>query len=252
MPYKEWIDKSEIQNLFSAGYWNSTEEEKEKAWYVSKPEEVGKLFSYIETNGYLKEYETATEWLCKNEQSRKRVLDVAAGVCWTSSLLSKDLDIDYIDAVDFSFHRIHDIAPNVIAGMGGIEEKITRIFGSFYELKSDEKYDVIFMSQAFHHASRPFHLLKACDEKLRCGGVILLLGEHNITPLRIVRRFLKKLIVGRGFTLDFYEMFPPDPVAGDHYYRKSDYRFIFGSMGYSLEVLRSADTMVMAAVKQCE
>jgi hypothetical protein len=33
----------------------------------------------------------------------------------------------------------------------------------------------------------------------------------------------------------FYELFPADEATGDHYYKRSDYYFMFRSMGYRLK-----------------
>ena len=67
---------------------------------------------------------------------------------------------------------------------------------------------------------------------------ILLWVEGDIDRLRNLttqdkKRFLTTLIKNRRFTTNYYEMFTPDQVLGDHYYRQSDYFFMFGSIGYS-------------------
>ena len=116
------------------------------------------------------------------------------------------------------------------------DAKISRYLGSFYDLKlPDRSMDVILLSQAFHHADRPLQLLTECDRILKQGGRILLIGEPRITKLEIARRFLGTMLRHRRVVSNFYELFPPDPVLGDHYYRQSEYYFMFRAMGYRVK-----------------
>lgn len=91
------------------------------------------------------------------------MLDIAAGVGWTSALLSREKMISHVDALEFSLHRINNIAPIVIDGFNGEKRKISRILGSFYDIKGKD-YDIMFMSQAFHHSDNPLKLLYECDK----------------------------------------------------------------------------------------
>ena len=70
---------------------------------------------------------------------------------------------------------------------------------------------------------------------LKDNGRIILVGEQYIGIKRILRRFIGNIIKRKKIDFNFYNLFTPDPVLGDHYYRVSDYMFIFKSLGYSLE-----------------
>ena len=225
------------------------QQEKLKEWYIQDPNEINKLWGFIKKNGYFEEFTKAVSWLRENNLLKGSVLDVAAGVCWTSALLSKEKEIEHIDAVDFSYHRIHDLAPNVITGMAGDDSKITRILGSFYEIKSDNMYDIIFMSQAFHHADKPFELLRECDSKLKQGGVIVLTGEHNIRIIQYLKNVIKSAIKNKKLSFNFHKLFPSDPVLGDHYYRWSDYQLFFSSFDYAVKLIDRSHTLVIAGIK---
>jgi len=80
---------------------------------------------------------------------------------------------------------------------------------------------------------------------LKDNGRIILVGEHFIGIKKGVRRFLANLIKRREFVLNFCEMFPPDQELGDHYYRRSDYYFMLGGMGYSVRHQRLKDESVI-------
>ena len=73
----------------------------------------------------------------------------------------------------------------------------------------------------------------------------LLIGEHHISSLKVIKRIFKTLLQEGRFTTDFYELFKPDPIMGDHYYRVSDYFFIAKSLGFNvlLSRLRSGNAM---------
>jgi ubiquinone/menaquinone biosynthesis C-methylase UbiE len=131
----------------------------------------------------------------------------------------------------------------------GNGDKISRYLGSFYNLKFPENsLDLIYMSQAFHHAEKPLKLIQECDKVLKSNGRIILVGEHYIGAKRMVFRFLSTLVFQQKFSTNFYELFTPDNQLGDHYYRQSDYYFMFQSMGYSVqhEVLNNGTVIYIA------
>jgi SAM-dependent methyltransferase len=99
---------------------------------------------------------------------------------------------------------------------------------------TDASIDVVFISSAFHHASRPLRLLVEIDRVLKPGGKLILIGENFIGIPAIVRRMISKLVRERRFCSNFYELFPPDDAAGDHYYRVSDYYLFLQMIGYKL------------------
>lgn len=161
-----WIEKDEINKLYTSSYWNDVEEEKNKAWWIDDPSDK-KVEKYLLRSGLKEEFDLAL----KKTNAKGKVLDLAAGVCWTSALLSQNNLIDEIDAVEFSYHRIDYLAPKVIESLGGKQEKINRILGSFYKInRNDEYYDTIVLSQAYHHAEYPLKLFHECDRVLRGGG----------------------------------------------------------------------------------
>ena len=59
-------------------------------------------------------------------------------------------------------------------------------------------------------------------------------AEYGLTLLWAI--ILANLFKRKTLTFNFFEMFKPDDVLGDHYYRCSDYHFLFNSMNYSLKL----------------
>lgn len=250
-PIIEWINKQEVGYLATLTYWNDIEKEKKKEWWITDKKD-NKLVNYLHSSGLFEEFEIVHTKLEERGLLQGNILDVAAGVCWTSALLSKCDQVERIDALDFSYHRINQLAPIVCEHFEANRDKIQRIYGSFYDIKrSEEEYDLIFMSQAFHHADSPLRLLAECDRVLKSGGGCVLLGEHLITPFRYLKRVVKHLILNYKISVNFYELFPPDEELGDHYYRIDDYYFMFQSVGYKVEHYKTniRNSLVFIATK---
>lgn len=230
-----WIDKKDLDNLYTSDYWNNIEEEKKKEWWIEN-EKDEKVSNYLNSSGLQEELELAIS----NSEIKGKVLDLAAGTCWTSALLSKIEDVAEIDSVEFSYHRISELAPKTINVLNGNKNKINRILGSFYDIKRDDKYyDIIILSQAYHHAQYPLKLFHECDRVLKKGGNIIIIGEHIISKQQILRRFIKNVLKGK-FSMDVHnEFYNHDNPLGDHAYMISDYKFTFYSYGYSYKVINS-------------
>ena len=190
--------------------------------------------------------------LCNKRPYPIKIADLAAGIGWTSACLSKLEKVDEVIAVDISKHRMSELFEHSVKMMGGSAYKISRYVGSFYDLKIEaESVDLIYLSQAFHHADNPLLLLQECNRALIKGGRIILIGEHFISIYKIFRRFISGIIKERKVTTNFYELFKPNPILGDHYYRDSDYYFMFLAFGYKLKrVSIDKDTVIYIADKE--
>jgi SAM-dependent methyltransferase len=247
-----WLSTEEINGIFSSAFWNDVEIEKLKEWWIDD-QNPARSTGYLETSGLLEEYHLAERLIVAGyERARLELLDLAAGVGWTSSLLSKLQCVGNVHAVEISEHRLGELFEKWSKLLNAESHKIKRYLGSFYDLRfPNASMDVVFMSQAFHHAHSPLRLLLECDRVLKKGGRIILVGEHHIAPLMIMRRILANLIKRRRFSTNFYELFPPDVVGGDHYYRIADYYFLFGSLGYSLQhyPVKNSGNLVFLAKK---
>jgi ubiquinone/menaquinone biosynthesis C-methylase UbiE len=183
----------------------------------------------------LAEYRLAERFLLELGRPELAVADLAAGIGWTSALLSRIDLVGSVHAVEISRHRLERLFPYCAAMLGARQDKIRRYLGSFYDVRlPDGSVDVVFLSHAFHHANKPLHLLVECDRILKKDGRMIVVGEHRIGMPRIALRFLSQLVRKRTAITDFRRLFPPDPVLGDHYYRDGDYRTLFAAMGYSV------------------
>lgn len=229
-----WLSDGELASIYSTAYWNDIEAEKTKEWWIEDGD-YERCRRYLDTSGLMHEYRRAEEWIRGLKRTELRILDLAAGIGWTSALLSRLECVAEVHAVEISRHRLDRLFPHAVTMFTGQEDKIHRYLGSFYDLHlPDRSMDVVYLSQAFHHADRPLHLLLESDRVLKPGGRVLLIGEPRVTARQIARRFVRRLLSAGRIVTDFYELFPPDEESGDHYYKRSDYYFMFRSMGYRL------------------
>lgn len=233
-PIESWLSDDQLASIYSSEYWNNTEEEKKKEFWIADGD-YQKCLYYLRRSKLLYEYEEAEKHVKACPGTELKLADLAAGIGWTSALLSKLPNVSEVHAVEISKHRLGDLFEHSSKMLGGDDNKLYRHLGSFYDLKfDDQSIDLIFLSQAFHHADKPFALLNECDRVLRKGGKMLLIGEHYIGVKTMARRILSNLIRKRKLVTNFSELFPPDEKLGDHYYRRSDYYFMLGSMGYKI------------------
>jgi ubiquinone/menaquinone biosynthesis C-methylase UbiE len=243
-----WITENEIDNIFSGKYWNNEESEKNKAFYILDGN-TNKLIDYLNyQTTYLREFESVIKFSKELGLTIKGVgLDIAAGVCWTTALLSKIASLKKIYAIEISKHRLLKIAPLVFDLFKAETDRIIRVIGSFYDIKlPNESIDFALMSQAFHHAHKPDLLLREIYRVLKPGGFILLIGEEPVYAYDIIIKYTKNIIkyMFPNITYKskpinkiipkFKEMFAPDEVTGDHYYLIKDYYNIFNNNRYEL------------------
>ncbi len=245
-----WLTDDELARIYTSDYWNDIEQEKKKEWWIADGQ-YDRCLAYLRSSGLMAEYRAAEEEISGLRRDLV-VADLGAGIGWASALLSKIETVKAIHAVEISRHRIGQLCDEAIKMFGGDGSKIRRYVGSFYETKLPTgSVDVVFLSQAFHHANNPFKLLTECHRLLKPDGTILIVGEPYVGMARLIRRFLSELIRRRRLRTYFYELFQPDPVLGDHYYRVSDYQFMFMACGLAGRLKRLASGNVMYVVKRC-
>lgn len=245
-----WLSQPELEKIYSSEYWNSIENEKIKPWWIENGN-FEKCLQYLESSGLMQEYLQAETYIRDFEGDNLSVADLGAGIGWTTAMLSKNPKINKIHAVEISQHRIEKLFPQCMKMLDGEEGKVFRYIGSFYDLKlPEDSIDIIFMSQAFHHAEQPELLLKGCRRILKTSGRIIVVGEHYIGPLQFVKKFIAMLIREKRIALNFDRLFPPDPESGDHFYRTKDYRSMFSANGFEIKHLKPlAGKLVLIADK---
>lgn len=250
----KWLSQDEITQIESSAYWNDMEIEQEKEWWVETVQDK-KLKKYLKQDTNL---ERAFLDLVRFSEAsgyglKGVVLDLGAGTCWTSAIVSKMPNVQKVIAVDISRHRLGIIAPVVFDQYEADTGKITRVLGSFDKIKMEaNSADCVILVEAFHHAYRPDRLMSEITRVLKPGGIVLISGENiptntyyfKVVTLNIIRkiicvsgidkllsRYFRRVIVepGKIFALHL------DEQTGDHRYILNDYVRIFKKHGFELK-----------------
>lgn len=250
---EKWISHDDAAGIFSANFWNDEDVERAKQWWVLDGD-TQSLMTHLDALGINEAFSAVTHTLRSEGKLGGRVLDAGAGTCSSAALWSKLPEIEHVDAVELSWHRISLLAAPTIAALSGRPEKISRIFGSFTDIhRPDGSYEIATMTAAFHHCSEPELLISELDRCLAPGGAIVLMGEEPVGRSDILRRFAADLIKRRRLRCSFEALFPPHPQIGDHYYRFKDYTRLFAAAAYDVRFLPVGNSdVVIVATRQAQ
>ncbi len=92
----------------------------------------------------LAEYQVAKKWVEEFGGANLQIADLAAGISWTSALLTKHHNVGAVHAVEISKHRLIKLSSHAVGMMDGEPEKLRRYIGSFYDLQfEDQSMDLI-------------------------------------------------------------------------------------------------------------
>lgn len=234
----DWIE-SEYIDTFE--YWNDRQVEKAKVFDVTDGN-----YEKLEDNEHLTQIFRQLQDLIQAESvtlESSAILSLACGTCWLEGRAFNKENISLI-AVDFSRHRIHEIAPKTLEWYGMCSNNVTLVHGSILDLKiAAETQDVVLLSQAFHHTNEPIALLREIRRVLRADGVVIIVGEHFYSKAVRAKRSLKHLIkyvfnfdgtYRRLHSLfpDYQTLFPRCFQKGDMHYPMVEYDAMFSGMGF--------------------
>lgn len=102
------------------------------------------------------------------------ILDFAAGTCWTSCILSKKykvvaMEMNNSNVCGIGYHRSHKSPFQIV--QGDCEQSPFK-----------QGFDMVFCSQALHHATSLDRMVLEMSKALKPGGIFIACGEH-IRPL---------------------------------------------------------------------
>lgn len=244
---ENWIDETELSGTDYFEYWNDLEKEKEKEWYVLN-DDFAKVEEYLDKIGLPNDLKKCVEIL-KTDYAKTiegTGIDLAAGTLWAAPHIFNLGKIDKLYCLEFSRHRLLFIGTKMLNHYSIPKNKVTLVYGSFYKLQLDnDSIDFVILSAAFHHAERPHDLLSEVYRVLRTGGICIIIGEHPAYYYKaLVKNYIKMIlmiVLPRIYRNNFFkdrtyikalipsksELFPTDPIAGDHYYTLREYRSMF-------------------------
>ena len=239
----KFIDIDSSNADISKSYWNNVEHEKKKQFHVEK---FGfeKIEKSQKINNLLHQVFEVTKKY-EIDITNKKILSIASGTCYIESRWLQNTKVSNFSCIDFSKHRIHELAPITMKnyGLGDSNTNIDLINGSIFQFNPNRiKYDVVFMCQAFHHNEEPIRLLRKCRKLLSEDGVIIIVGEHYLNDYYYYKGALKhivKYIFNYKNYRKWYKLFPgyqdifkPSLDKGDVHYSPTEYDLIFKKSGY--------------------
>ena len=251
---QHWVQDKEVKDISYSDYWTDEENEKLKPFYVldgnfSKAEE------YLKSTGLARDFKNCLKVLKNNfgKNLEGVGMDLAAGNLWAVPLILDSGDIEKLYCLEFSRHRLLKIGPRFLEHYNVSKDKIVLVHGNFYELNlPDHSLDFLILVQAFHHSHQPEKLLAEMKRVLKRDGIILIMGEHavylwkgylkyalkylagKLFPKNLQRRIFPEIGDVNKFFLARDEIYPPEPVLGDHYYTLGEYRALFGKFDFEI------------------
>lgn len=132
-----------------------------------------------------------------------KILEIGAGSCWLSALLSKIPAVRKVYALDISKDLLEMAQRNIINRLNGDKSKIEFINADFNSLPfKDNEFDIIVCDASLHHSSDPALLAKEIGRVLRNDGFLIAVREP-IKPILYFRNFGKNEIA-KGATENIY------------------------------------------------
>lgn len=114
-----------------------------------------------------------------------RVLELGAGSCTTSFMLTREPYVAEVVAGDLSIARVDQFRPHVEALTGGDASKLTLAEVDMNEAFpfGDGEFDLVVMDSALHHSRSIWLTLAEVHRVLKPGGYFVAQREHYLAPL---------------------------------------------------------------------
>jgi SAM-dependent methyltransferase len=216
------MTKSEME------YWNDIENEKGKSYWI-EDESDRKLLNFIREQTNLERCFMDSLHFAKDfsDGVYGNIIDIGAGVCWSSAIISKMDNVESVTSVDLSEHRLLKIAPLVFRQLGGNYEKFKPIVDDFLTgpLPTNH-YNVAVFCQALYMFPNLDMVLKRVYELLVPGGLLIVACER-ITPeyplfsVKGIKRKTIHLLKGRA------------DLTGNNFYTDGEYRSSIKKNGFT-------------------
>jgi len=217
-------------------YWNDTVLEQTKAFWIQDVNDP-RLLNFLQKETNLEaSFRDGLTFIEERLGGVKGItFDIAAGVCWTSAIMSRFPLVDKICALDVSQHRLFRLAPLVFGQYQALEEKIWRECADLTELDIPaNSADLVVFCQALYMFHRPVEMLRNVYRMLKPDGVVMIACENIASPSPWHAR---AVAAARAWWRHACEgELPPPDSSGRHAYLDKHYRSFLSAAGFRLHV----------------
>ncbi|MEQ1861202.1 MAG: class I SAM-dependent methyltransferase [Chthoniobacteraceae bacterium] len=168
-----------------------------------------------------------------------KVIEIGAGTGWCSAILSQRPHVEEVYALEYDRYCVETLMPMAHHAVGGREEKIRRVLGSFNLLKvGDGFFDLVVSIGALHHSENLRVTLGEAFRALKPGGHVIAteLCEFNsftqrenhakrYTPIPAKQAETQLGVTGRSVT---------HAENSDHYFRLCEYEAAAFDAGFDV------------------
>lgn len=105
---------------------------------------------------------------------RGKLIEVGAGTGWCSAWLSQKDTVSEIYTLDYDHYCVEKLMPAVFKSLGAKSDKITRVAGSYNNMKCpDEEFDFVVSIGAINHSENLPATFRECNRVLKKGGYMI-------------------------------------------------------------------------------
>ena len=168
-----------------------------------------------------------------------RAIELGAGSCTLSLLVSREPYISSVTCLDVSLHRMQTCVPAVADIVKGDTSKLRLVQGDFSEQLpfADGEFDLVAFDAALHHAHSIWHTLRECRRILSTGGLIVAQREQFLGKLTggiKLRRLLQSEEVING--------------VAENAYTREQYEYYLKANGFDVRFLAMSETLLQKAL----
>lgn len=163
-------------------------------------------------------------------------LELGAGTCWFSSVLTRSRDVVHITAIDVDADRLALAKSSFLPAFRGVDHKIDFFVGDYHRLAfPDSTFDFVIADASLHHTANLPCLLSEIQRIMKATGVLVAIREPilpSFAPLRTWRRL----------TFGWRER---REGATERTYTRDEWQHFFGEAGFQLEAFECFPTTTL-------
>lgn len=246
MPFSIEILNFQNKKNSSYEYWNEKNIEKKKFFY-----KILSDFESFKNDSKQNNFSYELSRIIKDNKiniNDKSIMSIGSGSCYVEAKTFSFYEFKNLTCLDFSKHRITELAPVVFDKFKMTSKSINLICGDpheYFKKYEKQKFDLIFMCAAFHHFEKPENLLNLLINKLNVNGYIIIIGEPYINffeKIKYLNKNLLKYILNYKkfrsyFTFDelISGLISKDKTKGDNIRSIRSYKNLFKKFNFKIK-----------------